>query len=213
LLKEAGVVTQKTDGIRRILTAPFVYNLFTKILGGARPRQELVEQYIKPMPGMRILDVGCGTGEIIEHLPEFIEYTGIDISKNYIIEANRKYNHRALFLNGDILSVKINSEIGYDIVLGLGLLHHLNDQQARLFFSKARSLLKPEGRCLTVDPGFVRNQNIIARSVIAWDRGQNVRYPEGYKNLAAAYFSRVDIEIRTDRLKIPYTHIIMMCRQ
>jgi SAM-dependent methyltransferase len=207
-------MSQKTSGLRSILSLPGIYQVCQDLLGGTHARQEFIARYIRPKPNMRILDLGCGPASVLEYLPEYIHYVGADLSLEYIDAARKKYGNRGNFF---CLSVDEIPEVvleKYDLVMGIGVLHHLEDDQARGFFSTAAGALddKDAGRCLTVDPCFVERQNPIARLLIRMDRGQNVRRADEYSALARDFFSSVNQEIRHDRLRLPYTHHIMECR-
>ena len=70
--------------IRFILANPLVYRLFSTMVGQGSARKIYVSDYIKPQPGDRILDIGCGPGDIVEYLPDNAEYLGFDMSPIYI---------------------------------------------------------------------------------------------------------------------------------
>ena len=53
-------MAQTTSGIRAILSNPKVYAAFQLVVGSTRVRTELIQTYVKPEPGLRVLDVGCG---------------------------------------------------------------------------------------------------------------------------------------------------------
>ena len=101
----------------------------------------------------------------------------------------------------------------FDLVLGTGVLHHLDDIQARGFFSLAERMLRTGGRCLTLEPCLVKGQHYVARMLIRLDRGRNVRTAQEYAALASASFSDVSQTLRHDLLRVPYTHLIMECRK
>ena len=70
------------------------FNLLQNIVGAGRFRRVYVREFIRPAPGARILDIGCGTGAILDHLPREIEYEGYDLAQEYIEYAQRKYAER-----------------------------------------------------------------------------------------------------------------------
>ncbi len=71
---------------RRILSLPAAYRLFSNLVGGHRSRTECVTRYIRPRVSDRVLDCGCGPGDLCEYLPD-VDYVGIDIDARYIAEA------------------------------------------------------------------------------------------------------------------------------
>jgi hypothetical protein len=87
----------------------------------------------------------------------------------------------------------------------------LDDTEALQLFWVANAALKPGGRVITIDGCFTPDQSPSARYVLSQDRGQNVRTKEGYLQIASQVFPVVDVSIRHDLLRIPYTHIILEC--
>lgn len=206
-------MSQLTSGWRSILSLPKVYGMCRGVLGKACSRRELVDSYIRPKIGMRVLDLGCGPASILDYLPLHIEYVGIDASHLYIATAKEKYGDRGCFHCMPLEAVRLEGLDKCDIVMGLGVLHHLDDAQAAHFFSLSAQVLHDKGRCLTLDPCLVDGQHWIARWLIGLDRGRNVRKAEGYQALALQSFQQVNQTIRHDLMRVPYTHLIMECRK
>jgi ubiquinone/menaquinone biosynthesis C-methylase UbiE len=92
---------ERLKGIWRPLNLPSVYSKFQDLLGAAAYRERLVECYLKIQPGERILDVGCGPGDILNFLPE-VDYIGIDINPSYIAKARKVFGNRGQFLVADV---------------------------------------------------------------------------------------------------------------
>ncbi|EDN66981.1 conserved hypothetical protein [Beggiatoa sp. PS] len=203
---------QITQGIRSILSVPVIYTLFGELVdkksGG---NTVLVKEYIRPKENDKLLDIGCGTGNILHYLPKNIEYTGFDANYQYIEAAQKRYGHRATFICERINTTNLGKYSQFDLVLVDGVLHHLDDREALQLFKIAHAALKNGGRLITMDGVFVKNQSSIARWIISKDRGQNVRTQAGYLELASQVFSNITTDIRHDLLRIPYTHFILEC--
>ena len=201
---------QITQGIRSILSIPAIYSLFGVLIGGSSWRTTFVKEYVCPKFGDRILDIGCGPGDIFPYLPK-VEYVGCDLSQKYIEAALTRFGDRATFICRKVSATTLEKYSSFDIVLAVGILHHLDDAEALQLFCLAQAALKPGGRLVTFDGVFVANQSPCARYIISKDRGQNVRTKEGYLSIASQVFSNIVVNIRHDLLRIPYTHIILEC--
>lgn len=199
---------QVSNGIRAILSSPIVYDALQNIMGADQFRKNLVNEFIKPDSGCRILDLGCGTAEILKYLPEDINYWGFDISPDYIGAAKRRYGERGHFQCGLLDKSSLSALPKFDRVLSLGVLHHLNDDEVKGFLSLSSSALDVDGRFISFDPCLATDQNPIARFLISKDRGQNVRDAEGYLALAHGVFKDVKGTLRHKKW-IPYTHWFM----
>lgn len=204
-------MAQVTTGVRSILSRPFIYKAFQNLMGAQSGRERFVRDCIRPFSGMRILDLGCGPAEILSSIPNDVVYVGYDMSPDYIAAAQCKFASRGAFHCRLLEKAEVATLEPFDLVMGIGVLHHLEDTTARQFMSVAKVALKPSGRVLTVDPCFVAVQNPIARFLIARDRGQHVRNADGY--LALLDGTGLDVAGKlTHQAWIPYTHWIMECR-
>ena len=202
-------MTQITKGIRAILSHPKVYLAFQNLMGAHNVRQNFVKNFIKPFPGMRILDIGCGTADILHYLTD-VDYWGFDISEPYILHAKSQFSERGNFHCQELCFTDLDAIPLFDVVLTMGLLHHLDDPVALNVLKLAAKALKPGGRLITMDPCFEPKQNPIARFLIKQDRGRNVRTSKEYSTLAETIFKSFRVEIKHQNW-IPYTHCFMEC--
>ncbi len=180
------------------------------MVGAKQARRDLVNTFIRPSLQSRILDIGCGTAQILPYLPANVEYWGFDISREYIEAAKSHFGARGHFSCGQLDRAALEKLPKFDVVLAIGVLHHLDDDVAENIFALAREALGKDGRVITIDPCLADGQNPIARYLIRHDRGQNVRDADGYRALARQVFPKVIGTLR-HRSWIPYTHWIMEC--
>jgi SAM-dependent methyltransferase len=202
-------MAQITQGVRSILSHPAIYSAFQNLMGAYQLRSMLVKDFIRPYTGMRLLDIGCGPADILAHLPD-IDYCGFDISPLYVEQAKARFGQRGQFHCQILTEADLENMPPFDFVLAFGLLHHLDDGDARNVMQLARQALKSGGRLLTIDPCLTPGQNPIARFLVSHDRGQNVRDKTAYSALARSVFNVPLVDVR-HRQWIPYTHCIMEC--
>lgn len=197
--------------IRFILARPWVYRLFSTIVGQGPARQVYVNEYIKPKSGDRILDIGCGPADILQYLSDDIEYVGFDMSAEYIAAARKRFGQRGQFLC-QLLSAEIIEQMEpFDLLIAIGVLHHLDNTQAENLFALAQKALKSGGRLLTIDPVFCSGQSRWERFLISKDRGEYVRHEKEYGELIPPGFSANKTSIRRGLLRMPYSLMFMEC--
>lgn len=187
-----------------------IYRAFRRLTGSDHVNREFVERYVRPNAGDSLLDVGCGPGDVFELLPQ-VRYVGIDVSEDYITAARQRFGARARFLRGDLNGMEPEQLGEFDQVIGMGVIHHLSDDEAVGVLQKARALLKPGGRFISYDPCFTEPQHWFARWIHKHDRGRFVRFDEQYEHLISHVFDSYRREIRTDLCTIPATVIIFEC--
>jgi hypothetical protein len=93
----------------------------------------------------------------------------------------------------------------------MGLLHHLDDNEAVKLLTTIKQVMKPEGRLVTLDGGYKNGQSTIAKTFLDNDRGNHIRYASGYVKIADKVFGRVQSYIREDLFRIPYTTVVLLC--
>ena len=131
----------------------------------------------------------------------------------YVRAARARYGERGIFRQADVLDVDLSGEPRFDIVIAMGILHHLDDVRATRLVEMARAVLVPGGRLVTWDGAFVDGQPRAARWLIERDRGQYVREPESYGAIARQVFPDADIHVVSDGLRVPYTHCVVEARR
>lgn len=199
--------------MRLLLKYPFFYNLFLRLLGSAENRKNFVKKYIQSADGAKILDIGCGTAEILNYLPENCNYIGFDQSSEYIAFAKDKYNTRGKFHCADISSYNAENLANFDIVLAIGVIHHLDDDEALRLFEIAHKALKKGGRLISMDGCFTEKQSYLKRFILKADRGKYVRDADGYLQIARKQFENQEVNIVEKSGILPYTYIIMTCKK
>lgn len=205
-------MAQTTSGIRAIFSSPRVYDAAQRLMGATRVRTELTTEFIKPTSGMRILDIGCGTSEILAFLPADVRYVGFDISERYVHAAVQRFGARGDFYASRLSRKQLAQFQPFDVVIAVGVLHHLDDGEAHDMLELAHEALVDDGRVITIDPCLAPGQNPLARVLILNDRGQNVRDEAGYRSLVSGRFRATSGQVR-HRNWIPYTHWIMECQR
>ncbi len=92
-------------------------------------------------PGLKILDVGCGSGWLSLELAKFGKVTATDLASDILEGLQEKHKH-IQWVGGDFLSLNL-SEKHFDIVTSLETIAHVPDQKA--FAQCIRRTLVPGG--------------------------------------------------------------------
>ena len=102
----------------------------------------------------RILDLGAGTGLLTEKI--FKKYfrghfTLIDISEEMLSIAKKRFkkNRNFKYILGDYL--KIDFEESFDIIISSLSIHHLEDKDKKILYSKVYEILNNDGIFLNAD--------------------------------------------------------------
>ncbi len=167
-----------------------------------------MRRYLKPTSGLRVLDLGCGGGGILSYLPD-IRYTGVDLSPRAIASAQKRYGAKGRFVCADVFDFLRQDGDRYDLVMAIGLLHHLNDGAVNDLFSELKKHMPSKSRLITMDGCRKSEQSFVERWLLNNDRGKYVRTKDGYLDLTKPFFKDVRVHLERGLLRVPYTHCIM----
>lgn len=110
----------------------------------ARPFRDLVA-LVEPRPGGRLLDLGCGSGELTLEAVEALgvaEAVGLDASPAMLSAARQLGDERLTFAEGDLAAPTVEGD--WDVVLANASLQWVPDHDAVL--ADWRSRLRPGGQ-------------------------------------------------------------------
>ncbi len=203
------------EKLRGLLGLPFFYNFLQNAIGVPRQREFLVQQFVRPRQGDRILDIGCGTADILVHLQPFeVHYTGIEPNEAYVRYARRKWNDQPryqfqLAAIGTSVAPSIAAH-AYDVALAFGVMHHLPDEAVRQLLQIAAEGLKPGGRLVTMDPCRLPDMNLIEKLMVKYDRGCYIREVADYASLMKSTFHSVQHTVKA-MANIPSRAVVFDC--
>ncbi|CCD96444.1 conserved hypothetical protein [Bradyrhizobium sp. ORS 375] len=194
--------------MKELLKHPTLYQAYQNAGGFFGARIKAIRDYLTLRPGMRIIDIGCGPGYILRHLPEGVGYIGFDVDAAYIAHAQRSFGHLGAFHCRHFDAAAAREFAGADVVMMNGVLHHIGDDELKTTLANIRDVLAADGALFTLDGCYREGQSRIAKWLLDNDRGDFVRDRAGYYDLLRSAFSRVRLEIHDDYSRVPYTFAI-----
>ena len=206
-------MVERNSRLHRWLQVPSLYNVFQDAIGGNAMRRTFIQSHVRAKAHDKVIDIGCGPAQILPWLPE-VEYLGLDINPAYIASAWRRHGNKGTFVIGDTSSLWNDSRFrDADVVIGLGILHHLDDEEAAHCIRFAHRALKVGGRLVCVDACWVPNQGRLSTYIMSHDRGRNIRTGHHYLKLAKQVFTNVEAWIDMKPLRIPYITMVLECQK
>lgn len=142
--------------------------------------RKVLNDFIKTHPYNRLLDFGCGIGILASIFPKK-KYVGFDLDSeaiSYAKEINPGYN----FLVGDATTFKFKEK--FDLIIVVGVLHHLNDKEVRSAMKIMSRLLSEKGSIVIIEAiPPIYKWNILGQFLRALDNGHFVRSIDSYRAL------------------------------
>lgn len=178
--------------LRRIFGIPFIYDAFQNFIGANSLKKMMIQLHIDPCCNARILEIGCGPGKNIEYLPHSIEYVGCDQSSKYIQSAKRNYGEIGQFHCMSVADINKIDDHKFDIILSIGVLHHLSDELILELCQEMKGVLKEGGYFLALEPCWTETQSWINRKIMSYDRGEYIRNINQYCKLLDICFKQCE---------------------
>ncbi|MBA3384907.1 MAG: methyltransferase domain-containing protein [Actinobacteria bacterium] len=126
--------------------------------GGIRAsrRAEFLVSAAKLSPGVRCLELGCGTGEFTERLvASGCDLVAVDLSEETAALARKRVGERARVVVGNIETGEGLEGLELDAIVGVSVLHHVD---LAATFKHTFSLLRPGGRFAFTEPNMANPQ-------------------------------------------------------
>jgi ubiquinone/menaquinone biosynthesis C-methylase UbiE len=194
--------------IAKIFDNANLYKIFQYSVSRRGTDKIIRDEILKPKNVDNVLDFGCGIGY---HANEFLEsnYLGIGPLQSCVDKANFMFSRSgAKFIAGDHNALRIVPDSSYDVIMAIGVLHHIDDLIFHEFLKESLRILKPGGRLTTFDPVLHDQQSLLSRWVVRRDRGQWVRKEGEYLSIVSTYFGQnLNSKIYSKLLRIPYDHL------
>eukprot|EP01037_Dinobryon_pediforme_P004391 gene4391-4437_t len=194
--------------MKHVLELPALYQAYQEIGGFFGARVTAIRDYLDLRAGARVIDIGCGPGYILRHLPADIDYVGLDIDEPSIAFARAKFGTRARF-EARYFDEAAARELGpADVVMMNGVMHHIADDDLIATLRLVHGALKPGGVLFTLDGCYAPGQGRLEKWLLDNDRGVHVRSAEAYRALLEAAFPDVTLHVRNRLSRLPYTFAI-----
>jgi SAM-dependent methyltransferase len=174
----------------RLAAMPQLWNVLRRLLeANFRGEKAVVRRELRawqPDSGLRLLDFGCGTGELVPLFP-IKRYVGMDVSPIYIQYARRAHGPRFQVMDGQHLAYAADS---FDEGLVAGVFHHLPDELVRRMAAELARVLRPRARLLVMEDTPSRDWwNAPGRLIHMVDRGGYIRSEGEYVALFGDHFA------------------------
>lgn len=191
---------------------PAIYDRIQRLLGGPQARDKVAAELFGCVRGKSVLELGCGPGTWVPYLPGVESYLGLDWNERHIeVARNRFATENIQFASADISALRHSGQ-KYDVVLGIGILHHLDDANARAALRKSAGALTREGIYVGLEPVYHRRQNPVAKLLNMLDSGRNIRREDQYRLLFDSDFGELETRVETKIMRVPYSHCLIRAR-
>ena len=139
-----------------------LYDPFLWLFGADKAKQPLIEQ-AAITPGLRVLDIGCGTGSMainIKRIYREADVVGIDPDPDALAVSQRKAKRAGLSIEFDrgFADRMPYADASFDRVFSSFMFHHLAADEKTATLGEIRRVLKPGGSLHLLD--FVREHSV-----------------------------------------------------
>lgn len=211
--------TRQADGVMRgaaeiILDHPIMYRALHTVTGLRRLHARLIGDVFRRYEDrarVTVLDLGCGPGDTLKLIGVNGGYTGIDLNPRYVAHASRQAP-AASFIVADVTRLKPEQLGRFDLIVALGLVHHLSDPEADAMLGAASQMLKPGGYLLSLDGCRRNGVSGFTRWLLDHDRGRHVREESAYLAIFARHLQIDEVFTDSSPMYIPYSTVSVLAR-
>ena len=201
---------EKNSLIYKILRLSFIYRTYQYLVIKKSTYKFIYQNIFKTNENSVVLDCGCGPAQY-RKLIKCKKYIGIDFNSKHIQTARKNYPDD-IFYEGDLSKFDFQNIGKVTDILLFGLLHHLNDENAKNLINNLIKQLEVTGQIIAIDPVYVKKENFydsFANFIASKDQGNYVRKENEYRALVNSKLATAETIIYKNLLRIPFYHHIL----
>lgn len=201
---------EKKSLIYKILRLSFVYKAFQFVIIKSSTYKFVYQTIFKTNPNSVVLDCGCGPAQY-RKIIKCKKYIGIDFNLKHIQTAKKNYPDDEFYF-GDLSNFNFKEIGNFSDILLFGLLHHLNDENAKKLIDKLIEQLESNGKIVAIDPLYVEKNSLfdaVANFIASKDQGNFVRTENEYIDIVNHKMASTNTTIYSNLLRVPFYHHIM----
>jgi len=186
-----------------ILSNPVLFNSIRSVIAGNQKfTKQFVHNNLIKYNAKTVIDIGCGSGDFTEAVPDNISYLGLDINKEYISFAKRHYgNHNRNFIVRNVLDESFYKNRKFGAALFISMLHHLSDDELALILPVVKQITK---KVIIIADIIPDPDGLLRKIVVSLDQGKFIR-PKGKKlEIVSRYFKITETKIIPSRLAVQF---------
>jgi len=173
----------------------------------AQLEARIIAEYLKAVPGMRILDVCCGTGRNTLALARTgAQLVGIDAAADMLAVARQKAARENMsnvrFLRANVGAVPFKNE-SFDGVTGVRFMYMMSSAEKRAIIAELRRVLKPTGILALQFNGWLWGLKHEALNVVTGKQRFRLKDRYLWPGQAAGIFESMHVEEVTG-IKLPW---------
>lgn len=134
-----------------------------------------------------VLEVGCSAGNVSALFQEIpCEFLGIDIDDAVIRFAKRRFSafkHMA-FKTENLMNID-RSDASFDLIIFIGMCHHVEDRELTKLLQKAGTLLNPDGKIIVADLIIGEKSSWLEKFLLRADAGDFIRTQASLREIVA----------------------------
>lgn len=166
-------------------------------LGRRKIVRNLIAKFFKKTDSAIALDIGCGTGIVLNDLEEYAVAVGIDVSE-IAISLTKTRGHQNL-LCGDVCNLPFKDE-SFDLITTLGVLYNEGVKSDNAAIMESYRVLKKGGVIIIDEAAFnflQSKHNISVGGVRRYSRSQLINKCEkcGFEILKASYWNMIMLPV------------------
>lgn len=183
---------------KKSLEDNFLYEQFYWwFLGRRKIVRNLIAKFFKKTDSAIALDIGCGTGIVLNDLEEYAVAVGIDVSE-IAISLTKTRGHQNL-LCGDVCNLPFKDE-SFDLITTLGVLYNEGVKSDNAAIMESYRVLKKGGVIIIDEAAFnflQSKHNISVGGVRRYSRSQLINKCEkcGFEILKASYWNMIMLSV------------------